>query len=198
SQNASWPGVEISKETIQDLDFYVAELDQDKYDCIIFNGDGKQTDNLTLTDGYCYFPDNSSKTLEEAIKDLNPDTPDPEPDPDPVEPSNVKVFLRGDFDWNNGYEFTTEDNVVYTLKHSGIGTQAFKYVISKDNKAEWRSNGQALNENTVYTITGNDGSNMKLAGGYDGEVIFTFNITDNTLKWEKKPVVIEVKKGVWL
>lgn len=192
--NASWPGVEISKETIQNLDFYVAELDENEYNQVIFNGDGKQTGDLPLKDGYCYFPNNTYKTLDQAIEDLNPTTP-----PDPVEPETVTVSLKGGFDgWKDGYTFTTEDDVVYTLKCSGIGSQPIKYVITKGKEETWRSNGQALDENKVYTITGNETANMSLAGGYEGEVIFTFNITDNTFKWEKVPVVIVPQKSVWL
>lgn len=198
SQNQTWPGAKISTETIKNLDFYVAVLDENKYNQIIFNGGGKQTKDLDLKDGYCYFPDSSYKTLDEVIKELAPTEP---VDPDPVDPETVTVSLRGDFDgWGAGYAFNTEDNVVYTLQCSGIGNQQFKYVITKGGVDTWRGTKQTLEEGISYTIDtdGGTGNNLSLKDGYAGEVIFTFNITDNTFKWEKVPVVIEVKKGVWL
>lgn len=103
----------------------------------------------------------------------------------PALPTMV-YFVGGHNGWN-GTGVTPDADGICRWNNEAIGTNKFKIKIVKDGKDDWRSNGTALNAGGTYTISGNNNTEMTMAGANGNSV---YNVV-----WNNKTNQLTVTKA---
>lgn len=166
NNNAAWPGVTLTETTeINGKTYYVAESD---FKMVIFstnNGNTKAGGDLQVVDKGIYNCDGFTNTTIDG-GDVTITT---------------EVYLAGKF---NGYKssdpackFTSTDDKNFTYEYDGSFSSDFKVIVN----GSWLGTTTPVVSGTEYALSDIGMNNSKLAESPATNVVFNFNVENNTL-----------------
>lgn len=130
----AWPGVQLTDENLTEDGLYKYEINDDKYDKVIFNNNnGSQTDDLTIIDGQCYDSKGIAGTVTVYFDNYKTNW------------SNVYVHYWGKkFSNWPGVEITNHHNGVYSIEIP-VNIDGFLF-----------DDGNSESGNKTFDLTGSD------------------------------------------